>query len=309
MPHDPRTYASITHDFADSPKLQIVSVEARWALLEMILYSCRMQTDGVLSKRLALARWSLDVCQELATNDVEKPSLIERDDCYVIHDFLEHQTSKKEIEERREKRKRAGKLGGKAKASRQNKTSSKRLASARSLPEQVPGKCQDSATPFAREIRNKKREGETQSKTANAHEDLDHIDPSELSARVDASLAAIAADAPPQPLAYGTIDDPRCREHKGLPHDQVPPCRNCAQAKQDLIDEARHQREQHRNTIDNCQWCDAHGIIPMHDTAGRPVAVKCDHTHYPETPQAPAAFTPQRTTKAPTRWGNRKETA
>lgn len=113
MPHDPRTYASITHDFADSPKLQIVSVEARWALLEMILYSCRMQTDGVLSKRLALARWSLDVCQELATNDVEKPSLIERDDCYVIHDFLEHQTSKKEIEERREKRKRAGKMGGK----------------------------------------------------------------------------------------------------------------------------------------------------------------------------------------------------
>ncbi|MHC9556127.1 hypothetical protein ACQQ68_11170, partial [Corynebacterium diphtheriae] len=206
-------------------------------------------------------------------------------------------------------RKRAGKLGGKAKASRQNKTSSKRLASARSLLEQVPSKCQDSATPFAREIRNKKREGETQSKTANAHEDLDHIDPSELSARVDASLAAIAADAPPQPRAYGTIDDPRCKEHKDLPRDQVPPCRNCAQAKQHLIDEARHQREHRRNTIDNCQWCDEHGIIPMHDTAGHPVAIRCDHTHYPETPQAPAAFTPQRTTKAPTRWGNRKETA
>ena len=39
MPHDPRVYAVITHDFADSPKMQVVSVEARWALLEMILYS------------------------------------------------------------------------------------------------------------------------------------------------------------------------------------------------------------------------------------------------------------------------------
>lgn len=308
MPHDPRTYASITHDFADSPKLQIVSVEARWALLEMILYSCRMQTDGVLSKRLALARWSLDVCQELATNDVEKPSLVEHDDCYVIHDFLEHQTSKKEIEERREKRKRAGKLGGKAKASRGNKASSKRLASARDLPKQVPSTCQESATPFAREIRNKKkeeREGGTVADIGAVGAQKDHNAPP-----LENSLMAspVGAGAPP-PGAWGTIEDPRCHEHKDLPRDQVPPCRACATAKQTLITHQRNTHQQRTQLLQNCTWCDERGIIPMHDTAGNPIAVKCDHTHYPQTPQAPAAFTPQRTTKTPTRWGNRKETA
>ena len=108
MPHDPRVYAVITHDFADSPKMQVVSVEARWALLEMILYSCRMQTDGVLSKRLAAAKWPLDVCLELASNDGEKPSLVETENEWIIHDFLEHQTSKAEIEARRKQKQEAG---------------------------------------------------------------------------------------------------------------------------------------------------------------------------------------------------------
>lgn len=119
---------------------------------------------------------------------------------------------------------------------------------------------------------------------------------------------SVGAGAPP-PGAYGTIDDPRCREHKDLPRDQVPPCRACATAKQTLITHQRNTHQQRTQLLQSCQWCDERGIIPMHDTAGNPVAVKCDHTHYPETPQAPAAFTPQRTTKTPTRWGNRKETA
>ena len=265
MPHDPRTYANITHDFADSPKLQIVSVEARWALLEMILYSCRMQTDGVLSKRLAAARWSLDVCQELATNDDEKPSLLDAGDAWAIHDFLEHQTSKEEIEKRREQKRRAGKAGGKAKASRQNKSSSKRLAAARNLPKQTLSSRQDSATPSAKEIRNKKEGGNRVNKDANEGKKQAESIPQSL----DELAAAHAASQP---------DPTRCPEHQHLAPDAVPNCWQCAQARKQheatKADEERQAVKTRRAAIDACTQCDDLGYVKV---ANGTVA-KCTHT-------------------------------
>ena len=113
---DERLYAKFTLDFPDSAKILPLSVEAKWALVEMTIYSRRMLTDGFLARGLALAKWGLDVCSELASNDPIKPSLIEVENGYQIHDFAEHQSTKAEIEALTEKRRAAGRKGGQASA-------------------------------------------------------------------------------------------------------------------------------------------------------------------------------------------------
>lgn len=113
---DERLYAKFTLDFADSPKIKPLPVEAKWALVEMILYSRRMKTDGFLSKPLATCYWGASVCLALASNDAEKPSLREVENGYQIHDFEEHQTTSAELDALSLKRKCAGQKGGKASA-------------------------------------------------------------------------------------------------------------------------------------------------------------------------------------------------
>lgn len=116
MAKDDRLYAKFTLDFPDSPKIMPLSVEAKWALVEMTIYSRRMMTDGFLANGLALAKWGLGVCSELLTNDPVRPSLIEVENGYQIHDFAEHQSTRAEIEALTEKRKAAGSKGGRASA-------------------------------------------------------------------------------------------------------------------------------------------------------------------------------------------------
>ena len=113
---DHRLYGKFTLDFPDSPKIAPLSDAAFRALVEMTLYSRRMLTDGFIAERLAVARWGLDVCQELLSNDSEKPSLIKVENGYQIHDFADHQSTKAEIERVSKARKAAGRKGGLAKA-------------------------------------------------------------------------------------------------------------------------------------------------------------------------------------------------
>lgn len=116
MAKDQRLYGRFTLDFADSPKIMPLSDAAFRCLVEATLYSRRMMTDGFLAKPLALARWGATPLLELATNDAEKPSLIEVENGYIIHDFAEHQSTKADIEALRERRKAAGSKGGQASA-------------------------------------------------------------------------------------------------------------------------------------------------------------------------------------------------
>lgn len=113
---DDRLYAKFTLDFPDHPKILCLSTEAKWALVDLTIYSRRHMTDGFIPKAVALAKHGADVCLELATNDAENPSLIESDDGYQIHDFALHQSTKADIESLTEKRRRAGQMGGKARA-------------------------------------------------------------------------------------------------------------------------------------------------------------------------------------------------
>lgn len=123
---DVRLYGKFTLDFPDSPKILPLSDAAFRCLVEATLWSRKQMTDGVLARRLALAKWPLDVLQELASNDEDNPSLIETDEGWIIHDFAAHQDTRAEIEARSARNKAAGQKGGQARAKR----AAKRAASA-----------------------------------------------------------------------------------------------------------------------------------------------------------------------------------
>lgn len=116
--HDSRFWARFTLDFADSPKIACLSDSAFRTLVEMILYSQRLLTDGVIRADVARKRWSSESLTELLSNDAENPSLIEHDGDLIIHDFLDHQESREEIESRKRRNQANGRRGGLAKSKR-----------------------------------------------------------------------------------------------------------------------------------------------------------------------------------------------
>lgn len=116
MAKDQRLYAKLTLDFADNEKILPLSHAAFRCLIEATLWSRKRMSDGVLARRFAVAKWGLDVLQELSTNDPEKPSLIETETGWAIRDFAEHQDTKAEIEARQERNRLAGQKGGLAKS-------------------------------------------------------------------------------------------------------------------------------------------------------------------------------------------------
>lgn len=84
---------------------------------------------------------------------------------------------------------------------------------------------------------------------------------------------------------HGTIEDPRCDKHAGLPADQVPACRGCARARQWLEDheadaeaEARARRAEERRRAEDCPHCEGGWVI------GTNPAVKCNHQPEEDTP-------------------------
>ncbi|MCH9731657.1 MAG: hypothetical protein K0U84_18605 [Actinomycetia bacterium] len=126
---DPRLFIKVMLDFAENEKILPLSDAAFRALIEMTLWSRARESDGWLASRLALAKWSLEVLDELSTNHPTKPSLIASENGWQIHDYAEHQETKADIEARRERNRRAGQKGGLAKGKRSAKRSAKQTAS------------------------------------------------------------------------------------------------------------------------------------------------------------------------------------
>lgn len=129
-PKDDRLFIRITLDFFDSEKVFPLSPGAKLAFIEMIAWSARQHTDGRIRKRLARARWTPAIIEELLDSDPERPLLAEGDTDYFIHDYAEHQQTTADIEAVREARRAAGRKGGLAKAAAQQGVSSKKVAKA-----------------------------------------------------------------------------------------------------------------------------------------------------------------------------------
>jgi hypothetical protein len=118
---DRRLYAQFTLDYADSHKIAPLSDGAFRAHMSMVLWSRRMMSDGRIPAAMALVltRRRPKILVELTSNDPEHPSLV-RDEHgdYWLHDFLEHQPSRAEIEAKQATNRANGAKGGQAKAKR-----------------------------------------------------------------------------------------------------------------------------------------------------------------------------------------------
>lgn len=107
-----RLYAKLTLDFADSHKIAPLSDGAFRAYVRMVLWSRRMLTDGRIPGPMAAMFAKPRQLVELTTNDPDRPSLRKDGDDYWIHDFLEHQPSKEQIEQQQEQNRANGAKGG-----------------------------------------------------------------------------------------------------------------------------------------------------------------------------------------------------
>ena len=125
--NDRRHWVAIELDFIDNPKILEVGAMGGWAHLKAIVYCARHRTDGFLSDA---AVWTIlhddpQLAEEADNGLVAsmcQANLWHRvSNGYMVHDYLEHQGS---AETMREKRQRAGRAGGLARA-KQNSSKGK----------------------------------------------------------------------------------------------------------------------------------------------------------------------------------------
>lgn len=149
MPDD-RTYIKVHDGMPEHPKVAKVGGDAGWLNVCAMAYCSRNTTDGKISAtvvpRISDRRAPMKLAAQLVEADLwhDKNSTCDR--CppaavgeYVVHDYLEHQRSKAQIEAMKEQRRSAGRSGGLAKAKRDAKQVAKQNASKTlAVSEEVP---------------------------------------------------------------------------------------------------------------------------------------------------------------------------
>ncbi len=117
-------WVAIELDFCDHPKILFVGAAGGWAHLRAIVYAARHRTDGFIPNE---AVWQIlhdDPIMDAEAKDGLEASMVEAGlwhqvaNGYQIHDYLKHQSNAETI---REKRARAGRLGGLARAKQNSK--------------------------------------------------------------------------------------------------------------------------------------------------------------------------------------------
>lgn len=100
-------FARLALDYFDHPKIAALSPEAVVAHLEMLVYSRKYLTDGVIPMRIAM-RYAMHVHDELQNNDPVNPSVTKNDDgSLILHGYADFQETREEVESRRNKRQKA----------------------------------------------------------------------------------------------------------------------------------------------------------------------------------------------------------
>lgn len=164
---DQRKWIKISLDLPMHPKMLAVSVPARWLFLEMLCYCSEYMTDGVVpdavAKRLAtntasdtlsglqsvmlskelskkaskmlsdllsvgLTELAEHLLNELKSNGVPA-TLSYENGAYLIHDYLDHQASRKDILARQERLREAGRRGGLARGKQDAKRNASKMLS------------------------------------------------------------------------------------------------------------------------------------------------------------------------------------
>jgi len=110
-----RQWVAIENDFCQHPKILRVGAVGGWAHIRAITYAARYRTDGFISDEAVHQIMHDDPIMDAEANDGLEASMVEAGlwhreaNGYQIHDYLDHQSNAETI---REKRVRAGRLGG-----------------------------------------------------------------------------------------------------------------------------------------------------------------------------------------------------
>lgn len=89
---------------------------------------------------------------------------------------------------------------------------------------------------------------------------------------------ALAPAGGTNPADWSTPEDPRCRDHAGLPREKVPACHGCARAREWFKQRAHTEKQNRKTAIKACDLCDHLGMITVTDSNGHQVVTHCDHT-------------------------------
>lgn len=114
MPADQRTYITVHDGMPENPKIAALSDGAFRALVELWCYCSRVLSDGAVPEAVVRRYTTPKVRRELT----DKALILATTEGVQMHDYLEHQRSRAEVEDLRQKRRDAGSKGGKAKAQR-----------------------------------------------------------------------------------------------------------------------------------------------------------------------------------------------
>ena len=109
---DQRLFFKLHNGMPEHPKVIALSDEAFRALVTLWCWSHRNQTDGKVAPAVAVRVAGATAVAELLASGM----LEDVDGVYYLHDYLEHQESKAEIEASREAKRRSGAQGGMAAA-------------------------------------------------------------------------------------------------------------------------------------------------------------------------------------------------
>lgn len=101
------TWFRIDDGLADHPKWLALSAESKAAWVEMGCYCSRHLTDGIVAPGI-VARYRPRVLAELERSGMAHPN----GDGLLLHDFLDYNPSRAEVEERRRQKVEAGRRGG-----------------------------------------------------------------------------------------------------------------------------------------------------------------------------------------------------
>lgn len=115
MARDDRTYITVHDGMPEHPKVEALSDRAFRVLVDLWCWCSRQLNDGVIPEAVWLKRTGTPkVRKELLAALVDVV-----DGQYVMHDYLEHQRSRAQVEALKAKRAEAGRKGGRARAANQ----------------------------------------------------------------------------------------------------------------------------------------------------------------------------------------------
>jgi hypothetical protein len=108
MPIDRRTFITVSDTMPDHPKIELLSDRAFRLLIEGWCYCSKHLTDGVIDGRIWARRGDADARAELVD-----AGLVEADEAgsVTFHDYVKHQRTRADVEERTAKKSTAGALG------------------------------------------------------------------------------------------------------------------------------------------------------------------------------------------------------